>query len=158
MCFGSISEHKYQSISQEGTHCLVHCGSASASDSSSLSPCLPVSSRDFTRQDLSQQITLIQAKSSIYSLPLLHLPFRLPSLSVTHSPPCLHSKAGPGIKNEFPNWCWQTMHWLLNWYKQHLFNSCVTAAGEEKKEKQSLCRFINHCVNAAHGFVQRRDH
>ncbi len=24
------------------------------------------------------------------------------------------------------------MHWLLNWYKQHLFNSCVTAAGGKK--------------------------
>lgn len=63
---------------------------------------------------------------------------------------CCILQCAPGIKNEFPNCCWQTMHSLLNWYKQHLLNSCVTAAGG--------MLFINHCVIAVYCFTRELDH
>ena len=46
------------------------------------------------------------------------------------------------------------MQWLLNWYKQHLFNSCVTAMGRReergRKKAKAFAVFINHFVITAY--------
>lgn len=48
------------------------------------------------------------------------------------------------------------MHLLLNWYKQHLFNSCVTAVGgRREKKKESRCCFINQDIMAEQCEVQK---